>query len=233
MLVLVTRPREQAADTARLLEAMGHEALLDPVLEIRRLPPSPLPLEDVAAIVVTSVNAAPALAGLPAGLPVFAVGTATAEAVRAAGRPEVRVAAGDGIDLARLVRQSLPAGAGAILHLAGRHVREGLEAGLTGAGYQYRSAVVYEAMPVTMMAPEVASALAARRVGAVLLYSPRSAEVWAQRIEAAGLAGMLGGTLAACLSEAVAAPVARLPLRSVRVATSRDQNALLRCLEGR
>ena len=80
---------------------------------------------------------------------------------------------------------------------------------------------------------QVVLAAAARRVGAVLLYSPRSAELWAGRVEAAGLADMLTGTLAACLSDAVAAPLARLPLHSVRVARSRDQNALLRCLDGR
>ena len=233
MLVLVTRPREQAAGTARLLEAQGHEALLDPVLEIRRLPVSPPSLEGVGAIVVTSANAVAAIAALPAGLPVFAVGAATAAAARAAGRAAVHAAAGDGADLARLVARSLPAGAGTILHLAGGDVREGLEASLTGAGYRYRSVVVYEAVPVAEMAPGAAAALAARQVGAVLLYSPRSAELWARRVEAEGLADMLGGTLAACLSDAVAAPLARLPLHSVKVARSRDQNALLRCLDGR
>jgi uroporphyrinogen-III synthase len=232
MLVLVTRPREQAAATSALLAAMGHEALIDPVLEIRRLPLPPMSLADVAAIAITSANAAPALAGLPAGLPVFAVGAATAAAVRAVGCQGVHVAAGDGADLARLVCQALPSRAGVILHLAGRDVREGLEAGLVEAGYRYRTAAVYEAVPVPTMAPEVAAALAAMRIGAVLLYSPRSAELWARRIEGAGLGHALAGTLAACLSRAVAAPLARLPFRSVRIAESRDQNALLRCLEG-
>src|SRR3954470_739249 len=159
MLVLVTRPREQAAATSALLAAMGHETLIDPVLEIRRLPLPRMSLADVAAIAVTSANAAPALAGMPAGLPVFAVGAATATAARAAGRNEVHAAAGDGADLARLMRQSLPSTAGVVLHLAGHNVREGLEAGLVEAGYRYRSAVVYEAMPVPTMPPAGASAL--------------------------------------------------------------------------
>ena len=41
MLVLVTRPRDQAAGTADLLRAAGHEVLVDPVLEIRRVPMHP------------------------------------------------------------------------------------------------------------------------------------------------------------------------------------------------
>ena len=233
MLVLVTRPREQAAETARRLRALGHEPLLDPVLEIRQLPLAPPAFEGVAAIAITSANAAPVLASVPVALPVYAVGVATARAARAVGRAEVHSADGDGIDLAAVLRRSLTASAGTILHLAGEDVREGLEGCLVAAGYRSRRAVVYAAAPAPDVGGEVAAAIAARRVDAALFFSPRSAALWTVRIEAAGLAGDLAGTLAACLSEAVAAGLAGLPFKAVRVAASRDQNALLRCLEGR
>jgi len=84
MLVLVTRPRDQSGETARLLHAAGHDVLVDPVLEIRRLPVPSAPT-GVHAIAVTSANAVHALAGLP-GAPLFAVGDATARVLRAAGR---------------------------------------------------------------------------------------------------------------------------------------------------
>src|SRR4051794_39882487 len=154
MLVLVTRPREQAAATSALLVAMGHEALIDPVLEIRRLPlPRRMSLADVAAIAITSANAVPALAGMPAGLPVFAVGAATAAAARAAGWNEVHAAAGDGADLARLMRQSLPSTAGVVLHLAGHNVREGLEAGLGGGRHPKRAGGGDQGKPPAAQAP--------------------------------------------------------------------------------
>jgi len=38
--------------------------------------------------------------------------------------------------------------------------------------------------------------------------------------------------LAACLSDAVAAALGDLPFAAVRIAASRDQKALVRCLEG-
>ena len=95
MLVLVTRPHEQAAGTARLLERMGHAVLLDPVLEVRPLPFTPPQVEAVAALAVTSINAVPALARSRPDLPVFAVGEATAAAARAAGRSDV--AGGGGV----------------------------------------------------------------------------------------------------------------------------------------
>jgi uroporphyrinogen-III synthase len=232
VLVLVTRPRDQAAGTARLLEAMGHEAIVDPVLEIRPLPVPPLDLADVAAVAVTSANAAHALSGLAGSLPVYAVGGATAAAARAACDADVRVAEGDGAALAGLIRRTLSPASGAILHLSGADVRETLEAALAEAGFAYRQAVVYEARPTPSLAPETAAALREGRLGAVLFYSPRSAELWAAKVARAGLAGMLGPVIAACLSEAVAERLRPLRFAALRVAAARDQDQLLRCLEG-
>jgi uroporphyrinogen-III synthase len=231
VLVLVTRPRDQAAGTARLLASMGHQAIVDPVLEIRPLPVPPLELADVAAVAVTSTNAAHALGGFAGSLPIYAVGVATAAAARAACAADVRVAEGDGAALAGLIRRTLSPVAGAILHLSGAEVRETLGAALAEAGFAYRRVVVYEALPTLILAPEAAAALREGRLGAVLFYSPRSARLWAQKVARAGLAGKLRPVIAACLSEAVAEPLRPLPFAALRVAAVPDQNHLLRCLE--
>lgn len=233
MLVLVTRPRQQAEATARALEALGHRVLIDPVLTIRPLPRPDLPAEKPAAVAITSVNAVPALTWIDPAVPVFAVGAATATAARAAGRAEVQVAAGDGYALAALVVDRIGPAAGAILHLSGADVREGLEAALVAAGYVYRRQAVYAAVPADGLAAAVTAAISERRLGAALFYSPRSADVWVQQITRLGLADRLSATLAVCLSEAVAAPLARLPFREIRIADARDEEALLRCLDGR
>lgn len=230
MLVLVTRPREQAEDTARLLRAAGHEALIDPVLDIRSLPVPEVPA-DAAAIAVTSANAVPALRALPDGLPLYAVGVATARALQAAGREAAGVAEGEGTALAELIRRTVPAPA-TIVHPCGRDVREGLEQGLVAAGYRYVPLVSYEAVPAAALGPMSARALGEGRIDAGLFFSPRSAARWAELVGAAGLADGVRPMLAACLSPAVAAALRSLPFRSIRIAESRDQKALLRCLEG-
>lgn len=230
LLVLVTRPREQAADTARRLRLAGHEALIDPVLDIRSLPVPAAPA-DAAAIAVTSANAVPALRGLPAGLPVYAVGEATARALQAAGRPAACVADGEGAALAGLIRRAVPPPA-TILHPCGRDVREGLEQALVAAGYRYVPLVSYEAVPATALGPVSAHALAEGRIDAGLFFSPRSAGRWAELVGAAGLSHGVRPMLAACLSPAVATELRSLPFRRIRIAESRDQKALLRCLEG-
>jgi uroporphyrinogen-III synthase len=231
VLVLVTRPLEQAAETARLLRAAGHEPLLDPLLRIERLAPPAADPGSFAAVAVTSANAVPALAALPASVPVFAVGAATARALRESGREPAGIAAGDGHALATLLAAALPPGS-VVLHPSGRDVREGLAEDLAAAGLGYRRAVVYAAAPASHLADATEAALRAARLDAVLLFSPRTAALFAALVQAAGLEPGLRQVVAACLSPAVAAEVAGLPLRAVRVAEARDQKALLRRLDG-
>lgn len=230
-LVLITRPREQAEATARLVEAMGYRALIDPVLDIRPLPLPALDLSDVAAIALTSANAAPALAELNPALPIYAVGGVTAAAARSAGARRLRVAEGDGRALAGLIRRELTPEAGAILHLAGADVREGLAEALTAAGFTYRQATVYAAVPTGALAPATRQALDQGTLHAVLLFSPRSADLWVRMVVEAGLEETLRNVVACCLSEAVAEPLRLLPFGDVRIAVARDQKALIRCLE--
>lgn len=231
VLVIVTRPRAQAERTAELLRKAGHRAIIDPVLEITSLPPPSLPQATLAAVAVTSANAAHALASVPSHLPVFAVGGATAAAVeRTCGRAP-QVAQGDGRALGRLIEATLPATAGEVVHLAGREVRDGLGELLTASGYVYRRITVYEASPTCGMAPEAVQALGEGRVDAVLLYSPRSARLWADKVRALGLASSLRRVVATCLSPAVAVELQGLGQVAVRVAATPDQAALLRCLE--
>jgi uroporphyrinogen-III synthase len=230
VLVLVTRPREQAEETAGLLRAAGHEVIIDPVLEIRRLP-ARLSEDPVTAIAVTSANAVPALPDLPRLLPVFAVGNATARALRSAGCEPAGVAAGDGRDLAQLICSTLR-GSGTVLHPCGRDVREGLEEGLAAGGLGYLPLVVYEAVPATDLSEETALALSGGRLGGGLFFSPRSAASWAGLVRAARLIEGVRPMRAACLSEAVAAALGDLPFAAIRIAASRDQKALVRCLDG-
>ena len=97
MKVLVTRPAEDGAEIAKRLAAMGHEALLAPLLRIEFLAGPPLSLDDVQAILATSANGVRALARRTSvrDLPLFAVGPQTAAAAQEAGFVRIRNAAGD------------------------------------------------------------------------------------------------------------------------------------------
>ena len=100
------------------------------------------------------------------------------------------------------------------------------------AGNGSGGAAVSYGVPADRLAPATAAAIGDRQLGAALFYSPRSAAIWAQLITRQGLAEQLAATLAVCLSEAVAVPLARLAFRQIRVADARDHSGLLRCLDG-
>ena len=183
MLVLVTRPHEQAAGTARRWSAWVTRCCWTRCSRCAPCPSRRL-AEAVAALAVTSINAVPALLGVAPDLPVFAVGEATAAAARAAGRSDVQVAAGDGRALAQLIARRVTPERGAILHLAGAEVRPGLEQALGSTGHRYCRAVVYAAVPREQLAPASSAAIRAGQVDAVLLYSPRSAALVGRKDQA-------------------------------------------------
>jgi uroporphyrinogen III methyltransferase/synthase len=94
--VIVTRPRAQAGPLVERLEALGHEVVACPLIEIEPLPPDPIDTTVYDWVVVTSPNGADHFARRRTGdLPrVAAIGPGTAEALRAHGI-EPELVAGD------------------------------------------------------------------------------------------------------------------------------------------
>src|SRR5205085_7458912 len=87
MRILITRPREDAERFARALTALGHEAVIESLLDVVFLPGPALDLIGVQALMLTSANGARAAAQRTAArnIAVVAVGPATAAAAREAG----------------------------------------------------------------------------------------------------------------------------------------------------
>lgn len=232
MYVLITRPQAQAATLARRLEAAGHTVLIEPLLAIEPVPDVSPDLEGVQALVLTSANAVPALRGTDRTLPAFVVGGATAKAARAAGCTDVRVAEGNAVSLARLIAKELRPGGGMLLHLCGTEVRPGLDEALAAAGFGLRRQAVYRAVAARRLSAAAVAGLRARAFDAVLLFSPRTAEILVALVRQHGLSDCLARTEAICLSEAVAGPCHALNWKAVRVAARPEVEMLLGQLEG-
>lgn len=229
--ILVTRAREQAEETARELRARGFLTLVDPVFEVRRVPFTLPPASDIRAVILTSANAAYALARELVEKPVFAVGEATARAAQARGAFDLHVARGEWEDLATRVIQELQPAGGLIVHLSGRDLRGEIGPRLTDAGFAYEQVIVYETVPREEIGSRTRHALSRRAIGAILLYSPRTAATFARLVRQAGLEHRLEGVLCVCLSEAVAEEIDDLPGLEIVVAEERDQKALFARLE--
>lgn len=229
MRVLVTRPKGDAEQTAVKLNLLGHRALLAPLLHIRFREGPPISLRNVQAILATSSNGVSALARRTKrrDVPLFAVGTQTAQAARDCGFATVRNARGDARALAAAAPKWATPSAGALLHAAGAETKGELAEILVTRGFKVRTAVLYDAVAVTRLPRIVRTALEAGELDAVLHFSPRSARVFSNCVVKAGLAENCRGLAAYCISKATADALAPLVFQAVRIAPRPDQEALL------
>jgi uroporphyrinogen-III synthase len=237
MKTLVTRPRADSLALAEALAARGIETVIEPLLTILPEPEARARIDaalgGAQALLFTSANGVRVFAGACArrDLPVFAVGDATARAVKAAGFAPVESAQGNAAGLAKLAAARLKPETGHLLHPAARHVAGDLAGDLGRAGFRVRRAVIYESIPAAGLSAETAALLRRRAIGAALFFSPRTAQSFVRLIGEAGLTENLTNTAAIALSADVAAPLRHLAWRRIAVAESPTEASLLAALE--
>jgi uroporphyrinogen-III synthase len=227
MRILVTRPAEDCAEIARLLAAMGHEALLAPLLAVEIYDGPPLPLDGVQAVLATSANGVRALAARSdrRDLAIFAVGPQTAETAAQAGFVRVRSADGDAIALAAAIPGWADPGAGALLHAAGENGSGALADALIAKGFQVRREILYRVEPARYLPDVVVRAIQENTVQAALFFSPQSARIFADCAAQAGVS--VARLLAVCISANTADALQGLAFAEIRIAVAPNQTALL------
>jgi uroporphyrinogen-III synthase len=230
MRLLVTRSEPDAERTAAALRARGHSIVIAPLLRIEPLAGAAIGPGPWAAVLVTSANVAQAIAGHAKradllGLPVFAVGERSAQAMRTLGCAHVISARGNVGDLARVIAAHLNAPA-RLLYLAGEQRSGDLGGELRAKGFAVETVAIYRAVTADILPPEAAAALA-RGIDGVLHFSRRSAEAYVEAARAAGLLESALGPAHFCLSAQVAAPLQSAGSRMVRVARAPAEAALI------
>jgi uroporphyrinogen-III synthase len=232
MKILITRPEPDGSRLARILKKMGHETRLAPMMHIETFPARQVDIKDAQALLVTSANGARALG--PAlkerNIKVFAVGDATAAAIRHEGFTEIAAAGGDVNSLAAKVIADCQPEGGRLIHVAGTEVAGDLSGMLTDKGFQCERVVLYEALPVTSLEAKIVKEIKNGSISAILFYSPRTAAIFVGLVTAAGLAPHMKKITAYCLSEAVAAKLESLSFAGIHIATTPDQENLLALL---
>jgi len=228
--VLITRPEPAAHGTAARVAALGLVPILAPMLMIRPLSHGALLAAGVQAVLLTSANALLGLSAALHGVPVLAVGDATADRARAAGFADVTSAGRDAEALAGLVLRRCTLGGGALLLPTARGEGLLLARRLREAGFAVRRRAVYVAVPQKVFPAAAGVALSRRMVGTALFFSPATARSFCRLLRAAMPAECLAAVDALVLSAAIAVPLACLPWRRIRVAARPDQDALLTLL---
>ena len=234
MRLLVTRPEEDAAETAAELVALGHEALVQPIFAIA-FAAAPAPVTKPGALAFTSRNGVRAFLRWPeaAGwrdLPVFAVGDATAALLHAEHFSDIHTAAGDAEALARLIAAELSPSAGALLYPAPREGAYDLAGVLAAKGFSIRRIEAYRTIAATSLDDSVRAALRDRRLDGALFFSRRTAAIFAELVRAADLGAALAGMTMFVLSEAVAGPLRGLGPGRIAVAGHPNRHSLFALL---
>jgi len=231
--VLVTRPEDDARETASRLIALGHEPIIAPMISIRFFDGAPLDLSGVQAFAATSANGVRALARRTRGraLPIFSVGRQTAETARASGFTHVVNADGDAVALARCVVNALKPEHGAVLHATGAEAPGAFATDLRASGFKVQTEILYETPAASALPPAAATAFRARKkLDAALFYSARTAQAFCDLIRAAGLEKKCETIVAIAISKAASEPLSLVKFKEIRVAAAPNQDALLACL---
>jgi len=220
--VWVTRAQPGADATAAKLRELGLEAVIEPLLEVRRTDGAPIDLAGVSAIAFTSANAVAAFAerSPERSLRVFAVGDATAAAARAQRFASVLSARGDVQALAAALatrKRDLP---GAILYPAAAEPAQDLAGALEAVGLKVRQVTLYE---TAALAPSAALVEQLPQIDAVLAHSAKAARVLAGFLKAHPAPGLA----AYCLSRPIARSLSRAGLAAVLSAEAPNETALL------
>ena len=238
MRVAVTRPEPQASRTAQRLIAAGHSPILAPLLVLRRLPAGPIAADAFDALVFTSRSAVaalgserPDLSALRA-MPVFAVGEATADAAREAGFGRVASADGDAAAVAALLAEHLAPGA-RVLHLSGADQAGRLADLVRPYGLEVERRIMYRMEAAGALPAPLVEATARGEVDAVLVYSPRTASIYADRLAAvaAAVVERLVRVPHLALSERVAAPLRKAGIGAILVSPRPREDAILALVE--
>lgn len=231
-LVVVTRPKPEAEATAARVAALGYRTLIEPLIEIVPCVGPPLEFKGIQAVLVTSANGARALA---ARTPLrdqwlFAVGDATAGALRELGFKRIESARGKAADLAELVQRRCDPRQGMLLHVRGDVVASDPSVPLSDAAYSVRNAVLYETRTPSAFSPSLERTMRHNDLAYTLFFSARTTRTFVRLAMAAGLRSACKRSEACCLSPAVAAAAEGVPWRAVRVAVRPDHEALLNLL---
>lgn len=231
MRVAVFRAEADGRRTAAHLSALGHKAVVLPVL---RIVPTGLavPAASTDGLIFTSAQAPDMLSRHPAGtarwraLPCWCVGERTAQAARAAGFGAIESAGGDGLELARAI---LARGGGSHFTLvAGRDRKPDLERALGNAGVTLAVVEVYAAEAIPAWSADQAARLAT--AAAALHYSRRSAALASRLAAAADCGAAFRGLAHHCLSADVAAGLEGVEAARISVAARPDEEGLFATL---
>ena len=221
----LTRPEADSASLAAELKTHGIESCIAPLA----VEPS---TEAPDALLVTSRHAVHTLDAAWKHLPVFCVGSATAEAVRAAGFNPVQAGEGDLLSLLPAIMGTLKPGAN-LRYLSGFDIQLDPTPLLAAKQITCTRVIAYDAVAEATLPSFLRMRLAAGDVSGVTFFSARSAQIACNLLREEKLDYMAAQMTAYCLSLPVAQAAGALPWRAIQVSHLPTRASFVAMLAGR
>ena len=217
--ILFTREGHDKEATALFPDAT---ILCEPMLSLASLE-APAPIQNPAAIVVTSANAIDHAAWPVAwlALPLYAVGEQTAARAREKGF--ATIITGDGT--VETLEPLLAVSPRPLLYARGADITKDLASACGAVDW-----IVYRADPVMKLSENIRSQLARRSIDIVVLTSPRAAENFINLLRREGLADASISITLLCLSERVVESASGLTWRGVHRAATPSRAGIFETL---
>tara|TARA_E500000178_G_C17030659_1_gene760402 strand:+ start:2615 stop:4474 length:1860 start_codon:yes stop_codon:yes gene_type:complete len=230
MRILVTRPGEDGIFLAKLLNDVGVDSIVDPLMSIQQIYGPQLKLEGVQALLLTSANGVRALVNRSQrrDIPIYAVGEATATTAKELGFAQVHSADGNVDLLVDLVEKILKPEDGSLLHIAGSSIAGDLIKVLSNRGFQCSREVLYKTNNSRRLLDSTIVDIKQNKIDAVLLYSPRSAEIFVDLIRKARLVRSCQNIILICLSDAVYKKTLKIQWKEVKTSSEPNQGAIIK-----
>lgn len=232
MRILLTRPLHQSARSADRLRNLGHEVLIEPLLQIHQLD-TQLPAGRFDGIILTSSNAVPPLdrhwpRSDRDNVPVLATGESTRKTAAAIGFSNTTSVGGSARTIITelpgwLKQQGLTSGPD-LLYPGAETLSVDLTTELSRSGVTCCNWPVYRSIPVKQLSPALVQAFQQGKIGLTLLYSARTASAFARLVSHHNIS--LDTIATAALSEQVKIALPRSMSAGCRVARNPDENSL-------
>jgi uroporphyrinogen-III synthase/outer membrane murein-binding lipoprotein Lpp len=223
--VLITRPEDEAEQLAHEIEQMGYRPLLMPLLQIEEIEFTLPALDDYQALIFTSPRAIRAVQNkiTTRDMPIFTVGSKTAQAAKTAGYETIHNADGDVAALTQLINGTINDPSRPLLYLSAEHISNPLEI----AGYKIDRLITYRAEPVTDIPVHIQESLSEKKINTALFFSARTAEIFTKTIEQNNYTPLIKAIKSLSLSDSVVKSLSSLPWQDVQIATRPTQAAML------
>jgi uroporphyrinogen-III synthase len=235
--ILVTRPQGDEKTLTDLLHYHGYRVIHEPLTSIylqhtQRQELAQALHNEPDACIVTSRHGVQALALLSDLRDIFliCVGDATARVATSLGFNRVAVAGGNASKLTDYIIEGYDEES-RFLYLSGEHISIDIESALSRAHMRVQRLALYEAVASTQLSDTLVEQLKRNQLDGVTLLSPRTARIFCDLLDKAGISDSVSHLQGFCLSAAIAEPLLPHPWKSIHITAEATLASLLESVD--